>query len=124
MEYMHIKVQVGGDAFEVLDEFATNLILVADEKGAEIGKRGLKPACLRGVAYGLLCHEKIEELCAMNKYFGADKELRIAKKLVAMVARTERIYKEDGLRGLIADFAGGVDIEKVEVKDGKVTING
>ena len=56
--------------------------------------------------------------------FGADKELRIAKKLVAMVARTERIYKEDGLRGLIADFAGRVDVEKVEVKDGKVTING
>ena len=26
--------------------------------------------------------------------------------LVAMVARAERIYKEDGLRGLIADFAG------------------
>ena len=41
-----------------------------------------------------------------------------------MVARTERIYKEDGLRGLVADFAGGVDVEKVEVKDGKVTING
>lgn len=60
----------------------------------------------------------------MNKHFGADNGLRIAKKLVAMVARTERIYKEDGLRGLIADFAGRVDVEKVEVKDGKVTING
>lgn len=59
MEYMHIKVQVDGDAFEVLDEFATNLILVADEKGAEIGKRGLKPACLRGIAYGLLFSLKL-----------------------------------------------------------------
>lgn len=124
MEYMHVKVHGGGNELDALEEFATALVAIADRDGDKIKALGVKPACLRGVAYGLLCHEKIEELCAMNKYFGDDKELRIAKKLVAMVARTERIYKEDGLRGLIADFAGGVDVEKVEVKDGKVTING
>lgn len=124
MEYMHVKVHGGDNELDALEEFATALVAIADRDGDEIKALGVKPARLRGVAYGLLCHEKIEELCVMNKYFGADKELRIAKKLVAMVARTERIYKEDGLRGLIADFAGRVDVEKVEVKDGKVTING
>lgn len=124
MEYMHVNVHVGGNKPDALEEFATALVAIADRDGDEIKALGVNPACLRGVAYGLLCYEKIEKLCVMNKYFGADKEPRIAKKLVAMVARTERIYKEDGLRGLVADFAGGVNVEKVEVKDGKVTING
>lgn len=124
MEYMHVNVRGGSNKLAALDEFATALVAIADRDGDEIKALGVKPSCLRGVAYGLLCHEKIDALCVMNKYFGIDEELRIAKKLVAMVAHTERAYKEDGLRGLIADFAGRVDVEKVEVKDGKVTING
>lgn len=115
MEYMHIKVQVGGDAFEVLDEFATNLILVADEKGAEIGKSGLKPACLRGIAYGLLLGPKL---------LGADaQDLETYGHIVDSADRMERIYKLDGPRGVFAELAG-VDVEKVEIEDGKVTING
>lgn len=112
MEYMHIKVD--GDAFEVLDEFATNLILDADEKGAEIGKRGLKPAGLRGIAYGLLFSLEL---------LGADaQDLEIYDRIVDSAGRMERIYKLDGPRGVFAELAG-VDIEKVEVKDGEVTIN-
>lgn len=111
MEYMHIKVQVDGDAFEVLDEFATNLILVADEKGAEIG---LKPACLRGIAYGLLFSLKL---------LGADaQDLEIYDRIVDSAGRMERIYKLDGPRGVFAELAG-VNIEKVEIEDGEVTIN-
>lgn len=34
----------------------------------------------------------------------------------------ERIYKLDGPRGVFAELAG-VNIEKVEIKDGEVTIN-
>ena len=114
MEYMHVKAQVDGDAFEVLDEFATNLIFVADEKGAEIGKRGLKPACLRGIAYGLLFSLKL---------LGADaQDLEIYDCIVGSAGRMERIYKLDGPRGVFAELAG-VNIEKVEIKDGEVTIN-
>lgn len=79
MEYMHVNVRGGGNKPDALEEFATALVAIADRDGDEIKALGVKPACLRGVAYGLLCHEKIEELCVMNKYFGADKELRIAK---------------------------------------------
>lgn len=115
MEYMHIKVQVDGDALEALDEFATNLILVADEKGAEIGKRGLKPACLRGIAYGLLLGPKL---------LGADaQDIEIHDRIVDSAGRMERIYKLDGPRGVFAELAG-VDIEKVEIRDGEVVING
>lgn len=114
MEYMHIDVQVGGDAFEVLDEFATNLICLADEDGAEIGKRGLKPACLRGIAYGLLYSVKL---------LGADaQDLEIYDRIVDGAGRMERIYKLDGPRGVFAELAG-VDIEKVEINDEGVTIN-
>lgn len=114
MEYMHIKVQVGGDAFEVLDEFATNLILVADEKGAEIGKRGLKPACLRGIAYGLLYSVKL---------LGSDsQDPEVYDSIVGSAGRMERIYKLNGPRGVFAELAG-VNIEKVEIEDGEVTIN-
>ena len=114
MEYMHIDVQVGGDAFEVLDEFATNLICLADEDGAEIGKRGLKPACLRGIAYGLLFGPKL---------LGADaQDLEIYDRIVDSAGRMERIYKLDGPRGVFAELAG-VDIEKVEINDEGVTIN-
>ena len=114
MEYMHIKVQVDGDAFEVLDEFATNLILIADEKGAEIGKRGLKPACLRGIAYGLLFGPKL---------LGADsQDAEVYDSIVGSAGRMERIYKLNGPRGVFAELAG-VDIEKVEINDEGVTIN-
>ena len=114
MEYMHIKVQVDGDAFEVLDEFATNLIPVADEKGADIEKRRLKPACLRGIAYGLLFSLKL---------LGADaQDLEIYDRIVDSAGRMERIYKLDGPRGVFAELAG-VNIEKVEIKDGEVAIN-
>lgn len=114
MEYMHIDVQVGGDAFEVLDEFATNLILVADEKGAEIGKRGIKPACLRGIAYGLLYSVKL---------LGADaQDSEAYDSIVGSAGRMERIYKLNGPRGVFAELAG-VDIEKVEINDEGVTIN-
>lgn len=114
MEYMHIKVQVDGDAFEVLDEFATNLICLADEDGAEIGKKGLKPACLRGIAYGLLYSMKL---------LGADaQDLEIYDRIVDSAGRMERIYKLDGPRGVFAELAG-VNIEKVEIKDGEVVIN-
>lgn len=114
MEYMHIDVQVGGDAFEVLDEFATNLILVADEKGAEIGKRGIKPACLRGIAYGLLYSVKL---------LGADaQDSEAYDSIVGSAGRMERIYKLNGPRGVFAELAG-VDIEKVEINDEGVTIS-
>lgn len=114
MEYMHIKVQVNGDAFEVLDEFATNLILVADEKGAEIGKRGLKPACLRGIAYGLLYSVKL---------LGSDsQDPEVYDSIVGSAGRMERINKLNGPRGVFAELAG-VNIEKVEVNEGEVTFN-
>lgn len=114
MEYMHIKVQVDGDAFEVLDEFATNLICLADEDGAEIGKRGLKPACLRGIAYGLLYSVKL---------LGADaQDSEVYDRIVGSAGRMERIYKLNGPRGVFAELAG-VDIEKVEINDEGVTIN-
>ena len=114
MEYMHIDVQVGGDAFEVLDEFATNLICLADEDGAEIRKRGLKPACLRGIAYGLLYSVKL---------LGADsQDPEVYDSIVGSAGRMERIYKLNGPRGVFAELAG-VDIEKVELNDEGVTIN-
>lgn len=114
MECMHIKGRVGGDAFDVLDEFATNLICLADKDGAEIGKRGLKPACLRGIAYGLLYSVKL---------LGADsQDPEVYDFIVGSAGRMERIYKLDGPRGVFAELEG-VDIEKVEVNDGEVTFN-
>lgn len=63
MEYMHVNVRGGGNEPDALEEFATALVAIADRDGDEIKALGVKPACLRGVAYGLLCHEKIGELC-------------------------------------------------------------
>lgn len=54
---------------------------------------------------------------------GADaQDLEIYDRIVDSAGRMERIYKLDGPRGVFAELAG-VNIEKVEVKDGEVTFN-
>ena len=72
------------------------------------------------------------EYMHVNVHGGGNKPDALEEFATALVAIADRDgdeikalgVKPACLRGLIADFAGGVDIEKVEVKDGKVTING
>jgi hypothetical protein len=114
MEYMHIDVQVGGDAFEVLDEFGHEPYLPRRRGWRRDRERGLKPACLRGIAYGLLYSVKL---------LGADsQDSEVYDSIVGSAGRMERIYKLDGPRGVFAELAG-VDIEKVEINDEGVTID-